>query len=102
VYRIVHSPAARFFNSVTGLVSPLEDFELLSAIFEHLRHKRQLIQSAVFVKRLQNFVFAPDLNNVSDPEIQHKLALPIITLHLFSLYLQYILQLRNLRENRCR
>jgi hypothetical protein len=44
------------------------DAEALSAILEHLGHERNAFVSAVLVERLKDFVPAPNLYPISDPE----------------------------------
>jgi hypothetical protein len=37
---------------ITGLVRPLIDLKALAAVFEHLRHERETVESAILVERL--------------------------------------------------
>src|SRR5258706_4621898 len=67
---ILHPAAFVVVNRVTRLVSTFVDTKTLSAEREHLRHKGEVFQAAVFVERGQDFFTAADLHPIPGLQIQ--------------------------------
>jgi hypothetical protein len=70
MYGVLHSTHAGPTNSVTQFVGNLVDGHLLSAILQHLRHKRQGIKLTVLIESCENLVLAAHLHTVTNMEAQ--------------------------------
>jgi hypothetical protein len=78
---VVHPPTRVVVDGITSLVGPFEHSEFLTAELNHLRHEGQSFELALPVKRSQDFLFAPDLDQLAGVQLQgvhHSLKVKLI------------------------
>jgi hypothetical protein len=68
MYPMRKRSSARTTHRVTSLVGTLLDTKPAAAIFEHLRHKRQIFEFAVTIERPEDFLLAANLYPVSSTQ----------------------------------
>ena len=55
---------------IAGFIGTLGNAKALSAITQHLRHERQIIEAAAFIERRQDLLAAPNFNPFPGFEIK--------------------------------
>jgi hypothetical protein len=73
VHRILHAPRRPPIDGVTRLICTLVDPESLATEREHFWHERKRIQRASGIERTKNLLFAPNLDELADAQIENRI-----------------------------
>jgi hypothetical protein len=65
VDRVLHTPHSARTDGVAQLVCYFVDRQALSTELQHFRHEREVFEFAVLIQRRQDFLRAPDFNQIS-------------------------------------
>jgi hypothetical protein len=65
MHGMIHAPQAGLLNRVARLVSRLVNSKSLTAEFQHFRHKRQTIETAIPVECGEDLCFVSYFHNLS-------------------------------------